>query len=114
MGVDVVVVGRSRLIDVVAGLDAASAVEHDRARPSPTIFARRPWTAESDAMVLTDEAVNGMASSALGYAYLLEVDLAQEVLEVWSSWRHDEIPTPEAATLAIIYYAEHDAYEPVE
>lgn len=103
----------TRLVDVVANLDAVAVCgdTHDR---SPTIFARRPWSPESDALVLTDEAINGVASTAPDYAYLLEVDLAQEALEVWSAWRDNAHPSREEATRAVIYYAEHDAYEPVD
>jgi hypothetical protein len=35
-------------------------------------------------------------------------------VEVWSTWRDGATPTADEATLAIIYYAEHDAYQPVE
>ncbi|MFD0730914.1 hypothetical protein [Planotetraspora mira] len=54
-----------------------------------------------------------MASTAPDHAHLLKVGIAQEVVEVWSAWRDGAPPTPEEATLAIIYYAEHDAYQSV-
>jgi len=49
-----------------------------------------------------------------GHDYLLEVDLAREAVEVWSAWRGGAIPSPEEATLAVIYYGEHDAFQPLE
>ena len=48
------------------------------------------------------------------YAYLLEVDLAVEVIEVWSEWRGGVVPTQMQAAQAVIHYAEHDAYEPLD
>jgi hypothetical protein len=48
-----------------------------------------------------------------GFEYLLEVDAALSVLEVWSAWREGLRPTPEEAAEAVIHYAERDAYLPV-
>jgi hypothetical protein len=48
-----------------------------------------------------------------GHEYLLEVDLAREAVEVWSDWRGGTTPTSEEAALAVIHYAEHDAYQPL-
>lgn len=101
------------LLDVIAHLNDIP-IGNRLEGPGPTIFARRPWAPESDALVLRDAASDGLASTAPDHAYLLEADLAQEVVEVWSAWRDGATPTTEEATLAIIYYAEHDAYQPVE
>jgi hypothetical protein len=49
-----------------------------------------------------------------GMSYLLEVWLAQECLDVWRSWRSDATPTHEDKVAAVIYYAQRDAYLPVE
>ena len=49
-----------------------------------------------------------------GWRYFLEVIIAREVLEVWSSWRDGRVPSPEEALSAIAYYAENDAYRPDE
>lgn len=46
------------------------------------------------------------------WRYLLEVLIAWEVLEVWSAWRADRVPSVDEACSAIIYYAENDAYQP--
>ena len=32
---------------------------------------------------------------------------------VWSAWRGGATPTVAEATAAVIFYAEHDAYQPV-
>jgi hypothetical protein len=35
-------------------------------------------------------------------------------LEVWSTWRDGKQPAPGEAVIAIIYYAQYDAHEPVD
>jgi hypothetical protein len=47
-------------------------------------------------------------------AYLLEVDLAKEAIRVWSEWRNGAAPTSEEQVAAVVHYAAHDAYLPVE
>lgn len=47
-----------------------------------------------------------------GFEYLLEVDIASEVIEVWTSWRAGRSPTVDEACEAVIHYAENDAYLP--
>ena len=86
----------------------------DRFSPGPTIYARIPWSTQTYAVVLAGNDVPDGVMTESGYHYLLEVDLACEVIEVWRAWRGGIKPTPEEATLAIIYYAEHDAYMPTE
>ncbi|WP_158717312.1 DUF7716 domain-containing protein [Streptomyces sp. NRRL F-4474] len=46
--------------------------------------------------------------------YLLEVQLAKDVIETWSEWRNGTVPTVEEMFAAISYYAEWDSYIPVE
>ncbi|CCH16949.1 hypothetical protein [Micromonospora lupini] len=70
------------------------------------IYASRPWRADSVAEVHDDE------QPARHHEYLLEVDLAQEVLKVWSLWRDGRQPTALEAVGAVIYYAEHDVHQP--
>jgi hypothetical protein len=53
-------------------------------------------------------------SSAQGMEYLLEVVLARDVVRVWSQWRDGRVPTLEEKVAAIVYYAKHDAFLPVE
>jgi len=99
------------LIEIIAALDSIPVGDSDT-DVGPTIFARRPWTPDSDAVVLREHAVNYVAPSAPDYRYLLEVDLAKEVIEVWSAWRGGTLPSPAEAAQAVIHYAEHDAYQP--
>lgn len=100
------------LLDVISHLDDISA--GDGYSPGPTIYARRPWTFSSDALVLRGEDLPDGVTTESGHDYLLEVDLAVEAIEVWSAWRDGAAAAPEEATLAVIYYAEHDAYQPLE
>jgi hypothetical protein len=95
----------SRLDDIPAG---------DGYSPGPIIYARRPWTLSSEALVLGAGTRPDGVTTASGHDYLLEVNLALEVIDVWRAWRHGATPTPEEATLAVIHYGEHDAYEPPE
>jgi hypothetical protein len=44
---------------------------------------------------------------------VLEVFIAKEVVEVWSQWRGGRRPTPAEALGAILYYAKHDAFQPL-
>jgi hypothetical protein len=74
------------LIEVIATLDTIPVPAADRYETGPTIFERKPWTLESDAIVLREDAVNHGAPSAPEYAYLLGVDLAKEVIEICSDW----------------------------
>jgi hypothetical protein len=46
--------------------------------------------------------------------YLLEVTLAREALEVWEAWRPGQTPSLEDKVAAVIYYAQNDAWLPVE
>lgn len=45
------------------------------------LYAVRPWTAGTDAVLIEGD------KAPDGYEHLLEVDLVLEVLEVWSAWR---------------------------
>jgi hypothetical protein len=101
------------LIEIIATLDSIPLADVV-SDVGPTIFARRPWTPDSDAVVLREHAVNHVAPSAPDHRYLLEVDLAREVIEVWSDWRGGAQPTPAQAAQAVIHYAEHDAHQPVD
>lgn len=103
---------RSTLSDAVRRL--AEFDRGDRYEVGPTIFAERPWGVDSPAVVACEETVNGALPREPQFAYVLEVAIAEDVLAVWSDWRSGRLPTTEEATAAVVYYAEHDAYEPVE
>jgi hypothetical protein len=80
----------------------------DRLYPEAVLHAAHPWSSTSTAAVTSDD------ESPEGLAYLLEIDLAQQVIDVWSTWREGRQPTNLEKCLAIIYYAEHDTYLPIE
>lgn len=83
-------------------LSDPTALPHDG-----TLYVVRPWAATAEAVAAEAE------DAPLGYEYLLEVHLALDVLETWSSWRGGRRPTAEEAAHAVVYYAERDAYLPV-
>jgi hypothetical protein len=51
---------------------------------------------------------------AAGLTYLLEVAAAREAIDVWRAWRNGKAPTPNDELKAVTYYAENDAWLPVE
>ena len=53
-------------------------------------------------------------STAVGLRYLLEVAVAREAVDVWGAWRPGETPSLEDKLAAIIYYAENDAWLPID
>jgi len=71
------------------------------------------WSGTSEVVVSFEPDDGSIPPEAAGKKYLLEVDLAGEVLEVWSDWRAGREPTPKDMVEAIIYYARNDAYMPV-
>ena len=73
-----------------------------------TVYARRPWTPASEAVVAQAD------HAPVGLDYLLEADLAREVVAVWSRRRGGRQPTPDEAAQTVIHYATFDAYQPVE
>jgi hypothetical protein len=90
-----------RLIERLAELD-----------DEDTIYAREPWTKDSDAMVALEDpkAQYGVPPEAAGAGmeYFLEVHIAREVVEGWLS-NLDEKPTLAAICQRVIEYAINDA-----
>jgi hypothetical protein len=76
-----------------------------------TIYAERnpKWSAASPAVVSLENENGEVIDAPPNLSYLLEVDIANEVLEVWINW-HKREPSTEEKCSAIIYYAENDAY----
>jgi hypothetical protein len=77
------------------------------------------WTIFADRSAPVGPATRAQVAAADGEApdglqYLLEVYLAKEALEVWSRWRDGREPSLTEACKAVIWYAEHDAYMPLE
>src|SRR5215831_12940529 len=90
----------------------AAVVENiDDVDPELIMHAVRPWSEQSPIWAAhLDETDNAPD----GFEYMLEVELAQDAIEVWSLWREDQVPTTAEACGAVIWYAEHDAYQPTE
>jgi hypothetical protein len=101
--------GAPTLADLVASLETIS--DRDRDGRRPTIYAPRPWIPDSDATLVYGERYVE-AVTAPGFTYLLEVDLAKDVIEVWGTFRNGRAPTLTEAAGAVVWYAEHDAYQP--
>ena len=78
-----------------------------------TLFAAFPFTPESEAALFMGE-VDEVEGVVPGYEYVLECDVALEVLAVWSHWRDGRTPTSREAAEAVIYYGVNDAYLPLE
>ena len=45
---------------------------------------------------------------------VLMVQLAKDAIEVWSLWRENQQPTPLDKFKAVMFYAQNDAYLPVD
>ncbi|MEO5680449.1 MAG: hypothetical protein ABIS47_12365 [Acidimicrobiales bacterium] len=102
---------RTRLLDVAATLGASRPAVRDAA--APAIFAQQPWGPHSAAVVLAEQERGGRAPSMPSYAHLLSVEVAAEVLAVWSTRRAGMVPSPDQAVEALIHYAAHHAHLPV-
>lgn len=72
------------------------------------IFAKKPWTLHSDAIVdlLDDEFKPPKKITDLEFSYFLEVAVAKEVLGIFG----DRDTTAEDRRSLLLYYAENDAY----
>lgn len=67
----------------------------------------------ADAVVDFETEDGQVPASASGLHYLLEVSIARDVVRVWSDWRGGNRPTLPEKIEAILYYAEHDSFQPV-
>jgi hypothetical protein len=79
-----------------------------------TIYASKnpAWQSDSEIIVLHDPDGRTLPLTRNGveFEYMLEVDIAKEVVRVWREWHEGKVPSPEEMCAAVIYYAEHDAY----
>ena len=69
-----------------------------------------PVSSQTSIYLIDEEAEEPPA----GTDYLLEVSTMKNVLKVWSAWRNGAEPTTEQACEAVLWYADHDAYQPVD
>jgi hypothetical protein len=91
----------SELLDKLDGQDDEATIFVDRSAA---------LNANSSAVVVNSD----MGSPPDWMSNLLEVYLAKEVLEVWAKWHDGRQPSLMEKCRAVIWYAEHDAYLPVE
>lgn len=77
-----------------------------------TIFAKKPWTGQSEAVVMRD--VDGRVpdeAKSLGLDYFLEISITNEFLDAWVDWSRTQgaEPTLEQKCQRLIQYATYDA-----
>jgi len=90
------------LIDVVRSLPDLD--------PEATIYAAKPWTKESSAIVAREPASGALPAEAerLGFCYFLEVAIANEFLAGWLAG-FAEHPSVEETCARLVRYAVSDA-----
>ena len=97
-----------RLADIIARLSEFDEDEEEE----NTIYAREPWTADSDATVVRereeDDGEPPPDVTEAGLAYFLEIDIAREFVEGWIASLSDE-PNASAICERVIQYAINDA-----
>jgi hypothetical protein len=89
-----------KLIDAVQQLES---IDGDSA-----IYARQPWTPSSEARLAVEGSEEEKQTKAEGLRYFLEVFIAKEVLEDWSSTLKQS-PSDEQSCARLIEYATNDA-----
>lgn len=93
------------LREVIARLDEFSDEE--------TIYAESA-TPTARAVVAAEPVGRDGPPAVSGLSYLLEVALAREALDVWRRWRPGQTPSLDDQVAAVTYYAENDAWLPIE
>jgi hypothetical protein len=73
------------------------------------IYAREPWTKNSEAIVAYEPDISRMPPKVDGFSYFLEVLGASEFLEGWLTNYFDREPTAEEKCARLIEYAKRDA-----
>ena len=102
------------LIEVIDQLDAVD--DSDRF-PPPCIFAEGGPDATPDARALVcdgDEQGSFVCPQDPALTYVLEVDLAKECVEGWSAGRGGRRPAATDKFAAVMHYARHDSWLPLE
>lgn len=76
------------------------------------IFASRDseWALDSVAALVLLSDMDEIGTDLEDLDYFLEVEIAKDVLTVWSSWRDGRKPTEGERIEAILYYVNNDAY----
>jgi len=80
------------------------------------IYASRQdgWRPDSPAVAIAATKNGALRAEAAELSYFLEVPIAKEAIRVWSDWRGGAQPDTADRVEAVIYYAENDAYLPVQ
>ena len=85
----------------------------DEFEDNDTIYAESP-SPTARAVVASEPGDGSVPPSAAGLTYLLEVDAAREAIDVWRAWRPGAAPTLDDKVNAVTYYAENDAWLPID
>lgn len=93
---------------VMALLDALAKI--DEFDEEATIYAAKPWSPTSATVIAVEGEETANKAIHDGLAYLLEVSIARDVIEVWSEWRGGRVPSDDERCEAVIHYAINDAY----
>ena len=102
------------LIDLIDRLDE---VDDSERYESPCLFAKGGTDAlpSSKACVCpSDETGSFICPQDPELSYVLTVQHAKEAVEVWSEWRDGRLPNREQKYAAVMFYARHDAWMPVD
>jgi hypothetical protein len=83
----------------------------DDLNDNSTIYAETNpnWSDNSHTVVCLQSENGEVIDAPKDLSYFLEVDIAKDVIEVWTKWNCRKPSTAEKCT-AVIYYAENDAY----
>lgn len=82
----------------------------DNLDPEATLYAAVPWNSDSTAVAAVEGSDESDDALSSGLEYLLDVDAAIEVADVWSRWRDGVPPTNQELAAAVIHYARFDSY----
>ena len=77
------------------------------------IYAAPRWEPSSRALVVAEPDDGSLPRTASGLTYFMEVSQAREVADVWRRCRPGVEPSANDLCEAMLYYARHDAHEPV-
>lgn len=68
------------------------------------------WQIDASASLIVDSDVDSIGIELEEQSYFLEVQIAQDVLNVWRKWNSGREPDEKQRIEALIYYADNDAY----
>lgn len=109
-------VTRRTLAEILEHLDQFNDEEDEDDDRVLTIYASKQaqGSGSSEAVVCYQPDDGSIPDQAEGLKYLLEVFLAKDAIRVWSEWRQNAAPATQDRVDAVLYYATHNAYLPLE